>query len=308
MEFGKIPNVDKVDWKIPSLDPLSKEFLGQIQKSKSLAIYFGAPAWSHKEWVGKIYPEKAKSSEFLYYYSRYFSCIELNTSHYRIPTQEQTDKWASQTPKHFLFCPKIFQGISHERSGLRDKELHKVWWTFLSQLKNHCGPSFLQLPPYFDYSFKSELFFFLQNWPSEYQLAIEFRHPSWFQNTQILPALTQYLQKKKIGLVITDVAGRRDVLHSSISSDFSMLRFIGNDLHPSDFLRAKLWLDKFSDWQKSGLKNLFLFVHEPDDVSAPDMTQFFLEQIKTQANLSVQMPEGLDKIHPTPETNFSLPL
>lgn len=281
MEFGKIRNLENVDWSIPGEGELTKEFLARRKEicSEGLRIFFGAPAWGHPSWVGKIYPLGSKRIEYLYHYSRYFNCIELNTSHYRIPSREQIRSWLSQVSEDFLFCPKIYQGISHARHGLLDRRLLQEWFASIREMGHHLGPCFLQLPPYFDYSMRTELHGFLRDWPDEFALAIELRHPSWFADAEILPSLTRYLQSRGIGLVITDVAGRRDVLHASISADFSLVRFIGNELHPTDFERACAWSERFVRWGQYGLKRLFLFVHEPDDISVPEMTSFFLHQL-----------------------------
>lgn len=249
-------------------------------RDRRLDIKIGAPAWGRKEWVGKIYPEKTPATQFLHWYSRYFSCVELNTTHYRIPSDHQVSTWKSLAAEGFIFCPKVYQGISHERTGLLDRSLLASWHHFVDALAEKAGPSFLQLPPYFDYSMKAQLFSFLKSWPDAHRLALEFRHPSWFENGKIIPALTSYLQTRGIGLVITDVAGRRDVLHTSISSDFVMLRFIGNNLHPSDQSRAQQWTDRFSKWQSAGLSALYLFVHEPDDLTTPEMTEIFLQHLR----------------------------
>ncbi|MEK6555463.1 MAG: DUF72 domain-containing protein [Bdellovibrionota bacterium] len=281
MEFGKLDNVDQVDWALPKDDPLSAPFLAQFQKNDPLKVYFGAPAWNHKEWMGKIYPLKTKPTEFLYHYSRYFTCLEMNTVHYRIPTGEQVKKWRDKVPEEFLFCPKVFNGLSHTCNGLRDKQLLSEWMGFLESLQSNCGPSFLQLPPQYDYSNRAELFEFLKNWPVHFELSLEFRHPSWFQEGRILPLLTQYLQTRKIGLVITDVAGRRDVLHTSMSADFSMVRFIGNALHPSDYTRTDTWLERFRIWEGYGLQRVFLFIHEPDDILVPEMTSSIVGKVRS---------------------------
>lgn len=281
MEFGKLHDVsllDGINWELPKEDNLVKPFLNQNLNKvdyKPTRIWIGAPAWSHKEWVGKIYPAKTKAGDYLYHYSRVFNTIELNTTHYRIPTPEQTSKWVDKVPENFLFCPKIYQGISHEYSGLKDLGLHKEWFDFLKNLGENRGPSFLQLPPYFDYENKAKLFNFLKIWPDEFELAIEFRHPSWFHDGVALPALTQYLQSRNIGLVTTDVAGRRDVLHSTVSASFSLVRFIGNELHPTDYIRANYWNKRFQSWMAQGLSDLFLFVHEPDDINVPEMADYF---------------------------------
>ena len=283
MEFGKLPNVDHVDWTLPPDDPVSSRFLERLSASTLPRLFFGAPLWGSKKWVGRTYPPDAKPANYLRHYANTYTTIELNTSHYRIPSQEQVRKWRDQVPKDFQFCSKIHQSISHERVGLQDRDALKVWHSYAEGLGENGGPSFLQLPPYFDYSDKALLFAFLRQWPEEHRLALEFRHPSWFDESnpgRILPALTEYLQSKKIGLVITDVAGRRDVLHTSISAEFSMLRFIGNDLHPSDESRAEAWAGRFAQWFERGLKTEYLFIHELEDDGTPEMTEVFLKKLR----------------------------
>lgn len=286
MEFGKISQVDHVNWTLPPDDTASISFLNTLARKNEFQVFMGTPAWAHKEWQGQIYPNNTKSTDFLNHYSRVFNCIELNTTHYQIPNEAKTEFWLSKVPSDFHFCPKIFQGISHTPSGLTDEALLQEWFRFLERLQSNLGPCFLQLPPHFSYSMKALLFQFLQKWPAQFELCLEFRHPSWFDSGRILPALTEYLQKKKIGLVITDVAGRRDVLHTSISADFTMLRFIGNDLHPSDYPRAETWAQTFSRWREAGLQRLFLMVHEPDDILAPEMADFFITKIKDSLDIA----------------------
>lgn len=290
MKFGKLQDLRQVDWSLPEDDPAGAAFLAG-RGGGGLRIFFGAPAWGHPAWLGKIYPPGTKRADYLAHYARYFTCIELNTTHYRIPSVEQVGKWVAQVPAGFQFCPKIFQGLSHTRGGLADAELLHSWFAALAAFGGNLGPSFLQLPPHFDYGLKGELFAFLRSWPDEFPLALEFRHPSWFaEGGRILPALTQYLQSRGIGLVITDVAGRRDVLHTSISAEFALVRFVGNELHPTDFPRAQAWAERFARWEKLGLRRLFLFVHEPDDVSVPEMTEFFLRELSARGGWEFPEP------------------
>lgn len=303
MEFGKLNQLDRVDWKLPPNDPLSVSFFRSLPQTGEIQIYLGAPAWGHKEWIGRIYPPKTKATDFLYHYSRHFSCIELNTTHYQIPSSDKTEKWISQVAENFLFCPKLYQGISHSMNGLVDTALLKEWYRFLNDLGAHRGPCFIQFSPHFDYSFKALLFQFLRQWPQEFELCLELRHPSWFQDGKILPALTQYLQTRGMGLVITDVAGRRDVLHTSISADFLILRFIGNDLDPSDFTRAESWAQRFSQWRDLGLKKVFLIVHEPSDMHVPEMAQFFVQKLNQTMNLGLKF----DLISEEPDQTSFLP-
>ncbi|WPU64789.1 DUF72 domain-containing protein [Peredibacter starrii] len=271
MEFGKLEDISLVDWHMPSDDPKNAGRLLTAQKDHKL--YFGSPAWGNKHWVGKIYPAKTPPEKFLYYYSRNFNSIELNTTHYRIPDEATVKEWTSQVPEDFLFCPKLFKDISHNRVGMVDKPLLNSWLDTLPYYGKNLGPCFVQFHEQFSYTDKVLLFKFLENWPSDFRLSLELRHPSWFENGKILPALTDYLNKKNIGLVITDVAGRRDVLHSSVSAPWTMIRLIGNDLDPSDEIRLYDWAERLNSWAQMGLQETFLFLHQEADTHTIEFAQ-----------------------------------
>ena len=297
MEFGKLESVEHIDWSLPPVAEKTIQFLNQ-QASKPFELRFGTPAWAHREWLGKIYPEGCKPADFLYHYSRQYRSIEFNSSHYQIPTLQQTTKWLEKVPDNFLFCAKVYQGISHASQGLQNDILLKSWLSFLERLGKNCGPCFLQLPPFFEYSRKAELHQFLKRWPREFKLALEFRHPSWFENGSLLPLLSEYLFQRGIGVVITDVAGRRDVLHSTVTSDFTMIRFIGNNLHSSDAVRMQMWSERLKQFRELGLHQAFLFIHEPDDILCPEMTNVSVDILNSQLSLQ------LNHVGTTPTQNL----
>jgi uncharacterized protein YecE (DUF72 family) len=45
--------------------------------------------------------------EFLGFYAQRFGTVELNTTGYRLPGQEQFERWAAQTPPGFRFAVKL---------------------------------------------------------------------------------------------------------------------------------------------------------------------------------------------------------
>jgi uncharacterized protein YecE (DUF72 family) len=49
-------------------------------------------------------------SEFLSFYAQRFSTVELNTTGYRLPSEEQFKRWAEQVPDGFTFAPKLPSG------------------------------------------------------------------------------------------------------------------------------------------------------------------------------------------------------
>src|SRR5438067_10273740 len=70
-------------------------------------LYVGTSGWSYPSWRPGFYPAGLDAKEFLAYYAQRFSTVELNTTGYRLPAEEQFARWAEQTPAGFTFAPKL---------------------------------------------------------------------------------------------------------------------------------------------------------------------------------------------------------
>lgn len=287
MKFGKLPSVDAVDFKFKPPPTFTSQVLAEhLRKPSKPKVYFGCTGWSMKEWVGSYYPERTKPKGYLAAYNRQFSTIELNTTHYRIPTQEMIKTWYEATDSDFKFSPKIPQSISHKS----DLDVHgdKIPY-FCKQilgLKEKLGTSFMQLPPHFSPDRFAILVNFLRNFPTKkIPLAIEVRHPNWFSDPTALNELLHLFKEHQVGTVITDVAGRRDVLHMGLSTPMLMLRFVGNDMHPTDYQRVDDWVACIKTWLEQGLKEVYFFSHQPDNIRSPEMCTYFIEQLEKETRL-----------------------
>lgn len=295
MKFGKLTDIDQVDFSLPP-DPKENFSLlagnGSREASPPVPVFLGATGWSMKEWVGRIYPPKTKAADFLLAYGKQFNGIELNTTHYRIPSLEQVLKWKHLVPDDFRFCPKIPQQISHSRQlGLGTEGLI-TFQQVISGLGDQLGPCFLQLPPYFGLDRWPALQAFLLQWPAkEIPLTIEFRHGSWFEDLQQSQSVFQQMEHLSIGTVITDVAGRRDVLHMRVTAPFALVRFVGNGLHPTDFQRADDWVERLGLWSEKGISEVYFFPHQPDNLKAPDMIDYFAQSIQKLNTLTTRGPK-----------------
>jgi uncharacterized protein YecE (DUF72 family) len=147
--------------------------------------------------------------------------------------------------------------------------------------------SFLQLPPYFTPQHLPLLENFLNELPSGFELAIEFRHHDWFKGSVQARSGFDLLEKKGISTVLSDVAGRRDVLHMRLTTPVAFIRFIGNRLHPSDFTRTDSWLERLAQWKQQGLKQLYFFTHEPDNALAPDLAAYLIPKMNQILSTSI---------------------
>ena len=296
MKFGKLQNVDNVNFSLPEEANNTKKVLATLPIAKKPTLYVGCTGWSMKEWVGHVYPNHAKTKDYLQHYAQQFNTIELNTTHYRIPTLETIQKWYQESAADFKFCPKIPQSISHSSGmGLNDGKLI-AFCNAIQQLEEKLGCCFMQMPPYFGADKLAVLTTFLNNFPSHIPLAIEVRHESWFANTNATEQLASLLSKYNCAFVITDVAGRRDVLHLQITNAIAMIRFVGNDLHPTDYSRIDEWVKKLKDWFAKGISEVYFFTHEPDNIQAPELAKYLVDRAKKcMPNVQTRGPEFIKK-------------
>ena len=70
-------------------------------------IHVGTSGWSYPSWRGGFYPAGADPKTFLSFYAERFDTVELNTTGYRLPAEEQFARWAEQTPAGFTFAVKM---------------------------------------------------------------------------------------------------------------------------------------------------------------------------------------------------------
>ncbi|EIJ43648.1 hypothetical protein BegalDRAFT_2813 [Beggiatoa alba B18LD] len=289
MDFGKVKNLHNIQFKLPPTPLFTQTQLQQAQVTNT-TIYVGCPVWAHKAWVGTLYPAYAKEKDFLSYYAQQFNTIELNSTHYHIPDSATTQRWKQSVPTHFRFCPKLPQEISHRQ--LLTGETQALTQTFcqaMLELKPVLGMCFLQLPPTFSPTQFPLLLNFLDTFPADIPLAVEFRHPAWFK-AGYFATIAQVLAEKQIATVITDVAGRRDVLHQYLSTSTAFIRFVGNALDPTDYQRIDEWVTCLSTWIHHGLENLYFFAHEPDNTLSPQLAHYFITQLNQRCGLQIPLP------------------
>jgi uncharacterized protein YecE (DUF72 family) len=67
----------------------------------------GTSGWSYPSWRPGFYPAGTDPAAFLDHYATRFRTVELNTTGYRLPAEDQFRRWAAQVPDGFEFAPKL---------------------------------------------------------------------------------------------------------------------------------------------------------------------------------------------------------
>lgn len=292
MKFGRVDlNISKIDFKLPPDPEPTSALLDSLPVTADVPnVYFGGSVWTDRSLVGKLYPKGLPAKDFLSYYCQQLSAIELNTTFYGIPSIEKVLKWKEAATPGFKFCPKFPQSISHRKYGDMQREMLDRFITSVAHFEEHLGTSFLLLPSHFQPRSLSELQRLLEGVPSDFKISVELRHPIWYEDHGAQKAIFDLFQEKGVVAIITDVAGRRDVLHQTLTTDSAFIRFTGNNLHPTDYSRIDSWVEKLTDWIKRGLKEVYFLLHEPDKGQAAVLAHYFVEKLNEKAGLNLTLP------------------
>jgi uncharacterized protein YecE (DUF72 family) len=70
-------------------------------------LYVGASGFSYASWKPDFYPADARPQDFLRHYAERLPSVELNTTGYRLPGEEQFVRWAAAVPAGFRFAVKM---------------------------------------------------------------------------------------------------------------------------------------------------------------------------------------------------------
>jgi uncharacterized protein YecE (DUF72 family) len=70
-------------------------------------VSVGTSGWSYASWRPGFYPAGTDPASFLAFYAQRFPTVELNTTGYRLPAEDQFRRWAEQAPDGFEFAPKL---------------------------------------------------------------------------------------------------------------------------------------------------------------------------------------------------------
>lgn len=293
MKFGKLADISRVNFTLPPDHPATQQVLSNQTIASSPRVFVGSARWGERDLIGKIYPPKTPAKDYLAHYSQHFSTIELNSTHYQLPSVAQVTQWKDKAEDSFTFCPKLPQSISHQADFGQGIYATEQLTPALRAFNNQLGIPFMQLPPSFHPQQGKLLFDYLEHWPQDIPLAVEFRHPDWFNQPRIRDRAFELLEELNVSTVITDTAGRRDVVHMRLTTPSVMIRFVGNRLHHTDYLRIDTWVARVKEWLKQGVQEVYFIVHQPEEALCVDLSIYLVRRLNQECSLGLSAPQPL---------------
>ncbi len=290
MKFGKVDNPEVVDFTLPQDHPQTSEVLKKYGNKEKPEIYVGCAKWNKTD-LKNFYPRGTKDE--LEYYSTQFNSIELNATFYRIFPPEQFAKWKEKTPDNFRFFPKISQDISHLRRLNNVGDIVERYLDAASNLEDRLGMIFLQMHNNFAPKDFDRVIRFVENWPKEIPLAIEFRHTDWYNDEKTANELYNLLEKYQITNIIVDTAGRRDLMHMRLTGPNAFIRYVGANIN-SDYDRLDDWFERIKIWIEQGINNIYFFVHQNLEKESPFLSAHLIKRLNGELGFGLPIPELIE--------------
>jgi uncharacterized protein YecE (DUF72 family) len=194
-------------------------------------IRIGTCSWADDALVKHWYPPGTPPRERLPYYAQHFSTVEVDSTYYRVPTQEMVRGWADRTPDGFVMHVKAFglmtrhpvrleqvppelrEGLPVDHRGRVDRPPREaraaVFREFLAALAPlreaaKLGGLLFQMPPYVVWKPSSlDYLEWARDQIGDDAFLFEPRHRSWYAE-EIRDELLRWLEERRMSWVVVD--------------------------------------------------------------------------------------------------------
>src|ERR671937_10604 len=228
------------------------------------SILIGTSSWTDKTLIknGHFYPPDVKTAEKrLQFYSSQFPLVEVDSTYYFPPSEQNAALWIERTPKNFTFNIKAYSLLTNHptrpnsiykdlqgaippdkknvyREQLPDEVVEEVWQRFRDALMplhsaGKLGAILFQFPQWFVISRKNKDYIVeCAERLKDFRIAVEFRHKTWLEDRNADETLS-FLDDRDIPMVCVDMPQGFDSslppVAAATTRDLAMVRFHGRD-------------------------------------------------------------------------------
>jgi uncharacterized protein YecE (DUF72 family) len=227
-------------------------------------ILIGTSSWTDPTLIkeGNFYPPGVRSAkDRLRFYASKFPLVEVDSSYYFPPSEQNSVLWIERTPPEFTFNIKAYSLLTNHptrpesiykdlqdalpegkrrvyREQLPDEVVEEVWERFRMALyplhsAGKLGAVLFQFPQWFTISRRSKAY--IEECAArlpDYRIAVEFRHGSWMEERNAEETLS-FLEERNLPLVCVDMPQGFDSslppIAAATAKDLAMVRFHGRD-------------------------------------------------------------------------------
>ena len=233
-------------------------------------IYIGTSGYSYKSWDKTFYGDTPKKRQLEFYTTR-FPTVEINATFYRLPGEGMVRGWRDRVPEDFVYAVKGSRFITHMKKltnldGALDKFFDRI-----APMKERVATILWQLPALIKKDLP-RLDDFLSQLPRSYEHAVEFRHPSWYED-DVFEALRRH------NAAHVALSSKGMPMNLSVTADFIYVRLHGLEGGAAhDYTRKELkpWADFLSE-QAQSRKTSYVYFNNDVNVRAPENALMLME-------------------------------
>ena len=209
----------------------------------------GTSGWSYDHWDGVLYRPGLPARDRLSRYVEVFDTVELNASFYRWPPSASFASWRRRLPDGFELTVKAPRGLTHARRLYGPEQWIERMTAGLHELAGRRGPLLVQLPPGMQRD-DERLDYFLGRVPAWMRPVLEFRHPSWSDDS-----VFALLERHGAAYCVMSGAALPCILRAT--SDIVYIRLHGPDpgsLYAGSYSSEDLgwWAERIREWEQAG--------------------------------------------------------
>ena len=204
-------------------------------------IHVGTSGWTYDDWNGPFYPKGVRGTDRLAFYAGRFDTVEVNATFYRPLTPTMIDAWNRHLPPGYHLALKGPRWVTHlaklvgckdavadflERAG-RLLTVKVVLWQLPPQLHRDLG----------------RLDGFLSMLPATVRHAVEFRHPSWFDD-----AVAARLAERDMAFVAVSHPDLPPTVYPTGDLLYARFHGLGPQLYDQDYSQEALagWVGRLA--------------------------------------------------------------
>lgn len=162
-------------------------------------VKIGCCGFLYDHWKGTFYPDELSRKQWLEYYCKKFSTVELDVAFHSVPEKETFSQWYSETPDNFILSLQGSRFITHVKKLKSPIEPLDVFFSRTNALKEKLGVILWQFPPDFKADIEKLRNFVEALVPHKVKNTFEFRDKSW-----LTKRVFSLLEKNNISLCISD--------------------------------------------------------------------------------------------------------
>jgi uncharacterized protein YecE (DUF72 family) len=234
--------------------------------------YIGTSGYSYKSWDKSFYGNTPKKLQ-LEYYSSEFPTVEINATFYRLPSEAMVRGWRARVNEDFAYAVKGSRFITHMKKltnldGALDKFFDRI-----APMQDKTAVILWQLPGKLKKD-AARVDDFLAQVPKSYRHAVEFRHPSWYDDD-----IFEILHKHNAAHVALSSQGMP--MNLTVTSDIIYIRFHGLEggaAHDYNRKELKPWARFITEQCSKGLTS-YIYFNNDINVRAPENAKMLMQLI-----------------------------